>query len=228
MKSLYQNTQKNCKLYLRSQVTAVKIPFSTFSSNIYLQFSCKLKEQNFQVSPSWENRINQQRTLMPRLVFSNDLLQNVILGLEKEKSHLSKRNETLSNHTSFTAQEIESIEREKFLCLTLIVLRQIQNGLKTLNHVGMIPQKIPSYIPTIRGLSSKLNAFYPDYSFQLCELSSVLGSILMDSASIIEAKFDFRQSNLDSSLLLDEAKLIADSKLDKLYPNLDSFRAKIT
>ena len=48
----------------------------------------------------------------------------------------------------------------------------------------------------------------------------------MDSASITEAQFDFKQSNLDSSTLLDEAKLIVDSKLNKLYPNLDSFIGK--
>jgi len=173
-------------------------------------------------------RIWQQRTLMPRLAFSNDLLKDILAGLKKEKSKLSKNNEMLTGLARYTISELESIEKEKILCLAVLALTQIQKRLDPLNHVNMIPQIIPSSIPSIRGVSSQLNEFYPNFSNRLCELSSVLGSVLIDSASLIEAKFDFGQSNLDSAILLDEAKLIVDSKLEKLYPNLDSFRAQIT
>ena len=66
----------------------------------------------------------------------------------------------------------------------------------------------------------------PESSQNLCELSSVLGSVLVDSGTITEARFDFRASNDESNILLDKAKLIVDSKLSKQYPNLDFFKAK--
>ena len=172
--------------------------------------------------------ISQQRTIMPRLSFSNVLLDDILTELKKEKSKLSKNNKILAEFDKYTALELDLIEREKLLRLAVQALSEIQKRLNALNHVSIIPEIIPSLIPSIRGVSSQLHDSYPDCSNQLCELSSVLGSILIDSASITEARFDFKQSNLDSAILLDKAKLMVDSKLDKLYPNLRFFTAQIT
>ena len=50
-----------------------------------------------------------------------------------------------------------------------------------------------------------------------------MGSIVLDSATLTTAQFDFSQSNTQSSLLLDEVKLMVDSKISKQYPHLDFF-----
>jgi hypothetical protein len=49
----------------------------------------------------------------------------------------------------------------------------------------------------------------------------------MDSATITEAKFDFGESNRESQRILDEAKLIVDSKINKQYPNLDLAKSEL-
>lgn len=183
--------------------------------------------QSFVESNPWEIKVSQQRTLLPRLNFSKDLLDKILNALSKEKNSLSKYNKKhLVGLDEYSETELELIEKEKLVYLTIHALSQIQKQLDMLSHVNMIPGIMPTLIPTIRGISAKLHLMYPKYSFELCELSSILGSVLMDSASITEARFDFKQSNLDSSNLLDEAKLIVDSKLNKLYPNLDSFTGK--
>ena len=183
--------------------------------------------QSFVESNPWEIKVSQQRTLLPRLNFSKELLDEILTALTKEKLSLSKHNKKyLVGLDEYTETELELIEKEKLVYFTIHALSQIQKQLDSLSHVSLIPGTIPTLIPTIRGLSAKLHFEYPKCSFQLCELSSILGSVLMDSASITEAQFDFKQSNLDSSTLLDEAKLIVDSKLNKLYPNLDSFIGK--
>ena len=183
--------------------------------------------QSFVESNPWEIKVSQHRTLLPRLNFSKDLLDEILSVLTKEKSELSKHNkEHIVGLEEYTQTELELIEKEKLVYFTIHALSLIQKQLDSLSHVNLIPGTIPSLIPTIRGVSAKLHDDYPKSSFQLCELSSILGSVLMDSASITEAQFDFKQSNLDSSTLLDEAKLIVDSKLNKLYPNLDSFIGK--
>jgi len=51
-----------------------------------------------------------------------------------------------------------------------------------------------------------------------------LGSIVLDSAALTTARFDFSQSNTESSALLNEVKLMVGSKLSKQYPNLDFFK----
>ena len=80
----------------------------------------------------------------------------------------------------------------------------------------------------IRTISAQLVDIHPESSQQLSELSVQLGSIVLDSATITKAQFDFSQSNLESSILLDEVKLMVDSKLSKQYPHLDFFKVSDT
>lgn len=183
--------------------------------------------QAFIETNPWEIKISQTRTILPRLNFSKNLLAEILNEISKEKSSLSKHNKkNIIGLEEYSESELELIEKEKLVYFTIHTLSQIQRQLDGTSHVNLIPKIIPTLIPTIRGISSMLHDAYPKHSFQLCEVSSILGSILMDSASITEACFDFKQSNLDSSILLDEAKLIVDSKLNKLYPNLDSLTGK--
>jgi len=61
----------------------------------------------------------------------------------------------------------------------------------------------------------------PAMDFQLGELSLLLGGIIIDAAHLASTNLDFAKANEVSSRLLDEAKLIADSKIYKQFPNLD-------
>ena len=77
----------------------------------------------------------------------------------------------------------------------------------------------------IRTISAQLYEILPECSQKLSELSVHLGSIVLDSATLTKARFDFSLSNEESALLLDEVKLMVDSKISKQYPNLDFFKA---
>ena len=55
-------------------------------------------------------------------------------------------------------------------------------------------------------------------------MSVHLGSILLDSAALTKARFDYSQSNEEASTLLNEVKLMVDCKINKQYPNLDFFK----
>ena len=73
----------------------------------------------------------------------------------------------------------------------------------------------------IRTISAKLFVLFPICSQKLSELSVHLGSIVLDSAALTKARFDFSKSNHTCAILLDEVKLMADSKLNKQYPLVD-------
>jgi hypothetical protein len=75
----------------------------------------------------------------------------------------------------------------------------------------------------MRTISAQLVDILPQSSKHLSELSVHLGSIILDSATLTTARFDFSHSNIESSLMLDEVKLMIDSKINKQYPLLDFF-----
>jgi hypothetical protein len=110
------------------------------------------------------------------------------------------------------------------MLFSLDILLQIQKITTSISGVTSIPEVLPSSIPIIRTISAQLFEILPNCSQKLSELSVHLGSIVLDSAALTLASFDFIQSNKESALLLDEVKLMADCKISKQYPNLDFFR----
>ena len=62
-----------------------------------------------------------------------------------------------------------------------------------------IPEVLPTIIPLIRTVSAQLFDIVPNCSQKLSELSVHLGSIVLDSAVLTKARFDFSQSNEESS-----------------------------
>jgi len=98
---------------------------------------------------------------------------------------------------------------------------QIKKRTIGISNIKSIPEILPSSIPAIRTISAQLFSVIPECSQKLSELSVHLGSIILDSAALTKARFDFSQSNNESSMFLDEVKLMVDSKLCKQYPNVD-------
>ena len=177
------------------------------------QFSFSIKSTN----------ILQTQTIMPRLYYSHTLLGKIIDVLEDEKSKIKKSNRLLLLEWDLEATCAQEIDSERTLSFSLETLKHIQKRIHSFSRIDEIPKIFPSLVPVIRTISAQLVDTLPEPSQQLSELSVHLGSIVLDSATLTKAQFDFSQSNIESSLLLDEVKLMVDSKISKQYPLLDFF-----
>jgi len=164
-------------------------------------------------------------TLVPRLEYSINLLDNIIDTLQEKRIELKLVNEYLV--TDFNSEEpshVKDVELEHLVVFSLEILVKIKNQIGSISGINSIPEILPSSIPMIRTISAKLFSLFPICSQKLSELSVHLGSIVLDSAALTKARFDFSKSNHISSRLLDEVKLMADSKLNKQYPLVDFFK----
>ena len=169
--------------------------------------------------------ISHSVTLVPRLSYSANLLSEIIDILSEQLDDLKKSN---CNFVLFFDEtdrnQLDAIELERILLFSLDVLLQIKKRISTISDVRSIPEMLPSSIPMIRNISAQLFTITSKCSKKLSELSVHLGSIVLDSAALTKARFDFSLSNNESSMFLDEVKLMVDSKLSKQYPNVDFFR----
>ena len=164
-------------------------------------------------------------TIVPRLSYSANLLSEIMDFLSETLNDLKKSNcnfvlffdETDKNH-------LNAMELERILTFCLDVLLEIKKRISAISDIHSIPKELPSSISMIRTISAQLFSVVPKYSQRLSELSVHLGSIVLDSASLTKARFDFSISNHESSMFLDEVKLMVDSKLSKQYPNVDFFK----
>jgi hypothetical protein len=168
--------------------------------------------------------ISQTRTIVPRLHYSNDLLGKITDDVNNEKFKLKKSNKILITDYDEKDQTcIRAIDLERTVSFSLEILYFIQKRINAITKIDEIPKIFPSLVPMLRTISAQLFDILPESSRHLSELSVHLGSIALDSATLTTAQFDFSQSNIESSLMLDEVKLMVDSKLSKQYPLLDFF-----
>lgn len=170
--------------------------------------------------------IFQNVTIVPRLDYSNGLLCGIIGILKKKRSEIKKSNKFILKECNFDDKNCQkALNIEKTISFSIEILSQIQKRTGMISGITSIPEILPSAIPMIRTISAQLYEILPECSQKLSELSVHLGSIVLDSATLTKARFDFSLSNEESALLLDEVKLMVDSKISKQYPNLDFFKA---
>lgn len=169
--------------------------------------------------------ISHSVTLVPRLDYSVNLLDEIINVLEGEQLKLVNTNkELIHNFDDSNKLHVDSFKLEWLMTHSLEILLDVRRNMKRITNVGSIPEILPPSIPLVRTVSAQLFEIIPNCSRKLSEISVHLGSIVLDSAALTMARFDFSQTNHKSSTLLNEVKLMVDSKLNKQYPNLDFFK----
>ena len=169
--------------------------------------------------------ISHSVTLVPRLEYSMNLLDEIIDVLNGKQSELKETNKDLVHDFDESDKtHVDALTLEHLVTYSLDILLQVKKNARQISNVGSIPEVLPSSIPLIRTVSAQLFGIIPNCSQKLSEISVHLGSIVLDSAALTTARFDFSQSNTESSTLLNEVKLMVGSKLSKQYPNLDFFK----
>lgn len=163
-------------------------------------------------------------SITPRLEYCAYLVKVILEKLEKEYHIVLKTNlqtyskgEDLIKSTEFKKQ----IGAETNLSCAIEAMRTVRDRLQSISQIDNIATEVSPLISIIRVINSNIYASMPNSGHDLIELSTTLGSIVMDSGSLVEAKLDFKQTNLESTRIFAEVNLIAESKIRTQYPNLN-------
>jgi len=177
---------------------------------------------NYSIDTIKSDNSSHSVTLVPRLDYSVNLLDDIIEILQAKKIELKNVNQYLvTDFDKDDQSHLKNIKLEHLVVYSLEILFKIKNQISSISGINSIPELLPSSIPMIRTISAKLFVLFPTCSQKLSELSMHLGSIVLDSAVLTKAHFNFSKSNHTCTILLDEVKLMADSKLNKQYPLVD-------
>ena len=180
---------------------------------------------NYSIDTIESTNASHSVTLVPRLDYSVNLLNDIIEILQEKKIELKNVNQYLiTDFDKDDKSHLKNIQLEHLVIYSLDILVKIKNQIGSISGINSIPEILPSSIPMIRIVSAELFVLFPMYSQKLSELSVHLGSIVLDSAALTKARFNFSKSNHMSAMLLDEVKLMTDSKLNKRYPLVDFYK----
>ncbi|NIP62733.1 MAG: hypothetical protein GWN01_06395 [Nitrosopumilaceae archaeon] len=157
--------------------------------------------------------------ITPRLRYSLSIIDEVVETVESELQEIHSTNENFEVYSEETI--LQSLEIQKSLFLVCLSLLELKKRVQTIQGVRAVPITLLFSVPMTRYLSSAIFDINPSCSQKLSELSISLGSLIMDSAIIVGASFDLKAATKQSSEFIDEVKLMVNSKINKLYPNLE-------
>ena len=154
--------------------------------------------------------------LAPRLAYSQRLLGETADTLSRRLGELRDAGSADSRGGSEPAE----MERTILFCLEAII--GARRRLQDVSSMAEISATASPLIPVLRTTSARLSVLLPGCSGRLCELAVHLGSIVLDSAILAKTGVDIKKCGSESAHMLDQAKLITNSKLSKLYPDMIS------
>lgn len=171
-----------------------------------------------------KNQIVRASTIKPRIDYATKIVDKALEILGQKRLELDKTN--LELYRSDGSQDaLKTLEKQVRIELEISYavesLRQVRRSLDSIVGLGNVPTVLSPTISIVRTIRSRLFLLMPVLDFQLGELSLLLSGIIVDAAHLASSSLDFGRANEMSKRLLDEAKLIADSKIYKQFPNLD-------
>ena len=160
-------------------------------------------------------------TIKPRLEYSIYVSGIILEKLESARAEINTANSQFySQNDTENTDFAKQVETESSIVVALEAIKSVRNILLSISQISGIEQISP-LVSLIRMINSNIYGLVPTTRHDLVELSTSLGSIVMDSGSLLESKFDFKQTNSESKQILAELNLIAESKIRKQYPNLN-------
>lgn len=163
-------------------------------------------------------------TIKPRLEYGIYLADRISEKLQIQYEIVLDSNQKhYFQNEDFAADSPEFKKRVQFEAILLCAIKSlnlVRERLTSVSQLSNIVEVLP-LVTVIRTINSNIYSSLPQISGDLVELSGILGSIATDSGSLVEATFDFKQTNLESQQILAEVNLIVDSKISKQYPNLN-------
>jgi hypothetical protein len=162
-------------------------------------------------------------SIKPRLEYCSYLVDAVSDKLKQRYEETRGSNTKIYSQKEMadSPQFKKQLELELGLLRAAEILKTVKKRLKSITQISNITETVSPLISLIRIVNSSVYSSVP-HNHDLIELSTTLGSIVMDSGCLTEAKFDFKQTNLESTQILTEVNLIVESKIRKQYPQLNS------
>ena len=171
------------------------------------------------------NQIVRTSTIKPRIDYAVEIVDKTLEILGQRRLELDRANLELYKKSERNQEALRTlgnqVTSELEISYALESLRQVRRSIDSVVGLGNLPTVMSPSISIVRTIRSRLLLLMPVLDFQLGELSLLLGGIIIDAAHLASSSLDFGTANRTSKRLLDEAKLIADSKIYKQFPNLD-------
>ena len=171
-----------------------------------------------------KNQITRAVTIKPRLDYAVMLTDKILGVLTETRLDLIKNQNLAQQKKDGVFVKSASVNEPSYtfeIFFTIEALRQVRRRIDSIFGLGNVTHVLGPTISIVRTVRSHLFCLFPYIDMELGELSIILGGLIIDAGHLVGACINFEKENQMATMLMDEAKLIADSKFSKQFPNLD-------
>ena len=174
-------------------------------------------------SDSLKSRLNAS---IRRIELENQRLEQASIRFkDRDKMIFNKVVDAYSKHDAVSANvyanEVAAIRKmEKMIFHAKLALEQIALRMKTATEVGDVAVIMQPVVGVMNNVKSGIASINPQTEKELGEINSLLNGIVIDAGAVTEMNINFESVDEDSSKIIEEAQIIAESRMSETFPKL--------
>jgi division protein CdvB (Snf7/Vps24/ESCRT-III family) len=134
-----------------------------------------------------------------------------------------------SARASVYANELGELRKmNRMVTQSRLALEQILLRINTISDLGDIVATLAPATSVVSGLRQSITGLVPEAESGMSEISSLLGGILVDAGSASGSSIDFGVANEEAESVLSEAAAVAESRMERTFPDIPLTAAQST
>ena len=171
--------------------------------------------------------------LKPRIEQATRQMQVQIAKLEGTSAKLRERDATIFSrvvaaiqkhdreHANMLANELSEVRKmNKLVTQAKLAFEQITLRLSTVQELGDIVSMLSPAMGIVKNVRTGLGTVIPEAENEIGEISSLLGSILVDAGQLGSGVINFETANEEADKILAEAGAVAEERMRDKFPDL--------
>jgi hypothetical protein len=135
----------------------------------------------------------------------------------------------MSKHgVSDHAEIFQSRRRGITVIMSMMSLETVADRLQAAKNITEVASALKPTIAVVKNIRSALIRYVSGAQEQITDICDMLELILIDSCQLSNGMLDFKEANHEAILLLNEAHLKAEQKMQEEFPGLMRFFSKRT
>tara|TARA_Y100000031_G_scaffold152913_1_gene197044 strand:+ start:157 stop:786 length:630 start_codon:yes stop_codon:yes gene_type:complete len=174
-----------------------------------------------------------QLPLRPRLEKTRKAIDIPIIKLEKRLSKLRTQESELFNKVANDLKhhegdlaiadtyELDEVRKTIVKVMSLkIILEKVNVKLSNITQFSDIVSSLVPIMPVVKSVKKRLAETIPETGSELTEATTMLGNLLTEAGSLSGNTIRFEPNSDEAEKIMDEAKSIAESKMNLSFPLL--------
>jgi division protein CdvB (Snf7/Vps24/ESCRT-III family) len=183
-----------------------------------------------------KNAFKTQEPLRHRLVMAQYKLKTTLNRLDVYVARLQERDRTLFERVvdavsskdkaraSMYSNEVAELRKiSKQLIVTQIALEQVSLRLETVISIGDVFTNLQPIVAIVSELKGAIKAIMPEIGLELTEIQETLEEVVTEAGEFTGGGYQFAPSSAEARKILEEASVVAESRMKEKFPDLPSF-----